>query len=243
MEFIVDGFKDLTANSAPQHSTLHYRYLTPEKKPFLLILPGGGYTHLAGDHEGSAIAYWGEKQGFHTGVFMYQVPPTSPESLITDLHATLDFLRKEKQVGKIFVLGFSAGAHYAGLFAFLPQLKPDGVIFCYPVVSFSEEFAHRGSAENFLQADYPKKAASYSLEKIVPPDAPPAFIWQTVADDAVSVANALALAKAYTQVNRPYELHLFPEGRHGLGMLNEVPHTTQWVNLLANWLQLQLNLE
>lgn len=166
MKFVVDDFKDLAFKIAPSQTTLHYRYITEEKRPFLLILPGGGYKKLAGNHEGSAIAYWGEQQGFHTGVLMYQVAPASSKTLVADLFTTLDFLRNEKNIGKIFVLGFSAGAHYAGLFAFLPKLKPDGVIFCYPVVSLVENFAHVPTAKNFLQEDYPKKASEYSLEKL-----------------------------------------------------------------------------
>lgn len=33
------------------------------------------------------------------------------------------------------------------------------------------------------------------------------------------------------------EMHIFPNGRHGLGLAaTEVPHVAQWAGLLQNWL-------
>ncbi|MCI8980310.1 MAG: alpha/beta hydrolase, partial [Clostridia bacterium] len=34
----------------------------------------------------------------------------------------------------------------------------------------------------------------------------------------------------------PYELHIYPYGRHGLGLAEEMPHVAQWTKSLENWL-------
>jgi acetyl esterase/lipase len=76
---------------------------------------------------------------------------------------------------------------------------------------------------------------------------PPAFIWHTVADQAVPVQNSLLLASAYAAAKRPFELHVFPEGRHGLALCNDqtasgsernlVPHNEIWMPLSIKWLR------
>ncbi|WP_071131005.1 alpha/beta hydrolase [Enterococcus timonensis] len=237
MEKIVDQFNTLTSQMSPTHSTLFYRFNSSEKKPLLLILPGGGYAHLSGEKEGSTIAKWAESLDFHAAVLAYQVNPVETENLLVEISEVLDFLQSQKEVGEIFVMGFSAGAHLAGLFSALHHEKIAGTLYCYPVVTFSPPFAHSGSAENFLGARQNLETEKkFSLENAITKQTPPAFIWHTAADQAVPVANSLLLAKAYADAGVPFELHIFPQGHHGLGMLPEVPHTFQWVKLAQNWL-------
>jgi len=73
--------------------------------------------------------------------------------------------------------------------------------------------------------------------KGVPDNFPRAFIWHTVADEMVPVDNSLAIAAAMRAKKIPFELHLFPDGRHGLALLNEVPHVQNWFKLCCEWLE------
>ena len=67
-------------------------------------------------------------------------------------------------------------------------------------------------------------------------DAPHAFIWHTVEDQAVPVENSLMLAQAYREKCVPFEMHIFPQGAHGLGLAQDIPGTCQWPQLMLDWL-------
>lgn len=240
MEFIDDEFASLTSGMSPAVSSFHYRFLDEEKKPFLLVLPGGGYCHISGEKEGRVIAEWAESLGFHAGILSYQVQPVEKEKLLQELEKIKKFLQAEEKIDQIFVMGFSAGAHLAGLFSCLGEPVVAGMILAYPVVTFEQDCRHQGSAENFLGLDYtPANCHAYSLENLITATTPPAFIWHTAEDGSVPVKNSLLLAASLAQQQIPFDLHIFPEGHHGLGMLQGTAHTRQWIKLLEHWLQEQ----
>lgn len=60
--------------------------------PFMLVLPGGGYQHLA-PHEGEPIAKWFNALGMHAGVLHYQLEPLDPEALIRDVADAIAWAR------------------------------------------------------------------------------------------------------------------------------------------------------
>ena len=79
---------------------------------------------------------------------------------------------------------------------------------------------------------------------------PPAFIWHTGEDAAVSSCNAIMLAEAMDKQNVPYELHIYPKGKHGLSTakgetqieLPEYKHVSSWFDLCVNWMNIYFNL-
>ena len=69
---------------------------------------------------------------------------------------------------------------------------------------------------------------------------PPFFIWQTNGDDP---RHSFTLGQALTAVGIPFEMHLFPEGVHGLALADgnndlasDLPHVARWASLCAEWL-------
>ena len=66
---------------------------------------------------------------------------------------------------------------------------------------------------------------------------PPVFLWHTAADSCVPVHNSLNMAVALKQKNIPFELHVFPDGEHGLGLAQDTPGADQWPTLLTKWLR------
>jgi len=76
---------------------------------------------------------------------------------------------------------------------------------------------------------------------------PPTFLWHTAADQAVPVENSLVYARALADHKVPFELHIFPFGRHGLGNVKNDPAKVippeafpnrQWLELARNWLNI-----
>jgi dipeptidyl aminopeptidase/acylaminoacyl peptidase len=84
-----------------------------------------------------------------------------------------------------------------------------------------------------------------SLEKQVSADTPPAFIWHTFNDGAVPVENSLMFAQAMRECDIPFELHIYPDGEHGLSLANEETsdtpqqinsHVAGWMDLCLKWI-------
>ena len=96
-------------------------------------------------------------------------------------------------------------------------MRPDASLLCYPVVTADERCWHRDSFYNFCGGDAAKFSA-YSLEKHVPADAPPVFLWSTNEDVCVPPENSVALYAALRRAKIPAELHIFEEGWHGMSV-------------------------
>ena len=215
----------------------------------VVVCPGGGYCGRA-SHEGAHIAKMINAAGVSAFVLDYRVNPCHYEAPLTDAKRAI---RTVRSMGyeKVAILGFSAGGHLCCSAATLYDLgnpdaedpierlssRPDAFIPCYPVASFVS-FRHQGSVENLLgeyKTNYPM-LRRFSAELQVTPDTPPAFIWHTATDAGVPVENSIQLAAALSKAGVPFELHIFPEGPHGLGLAGGRPGAGEWPALCQKWL-------
>lgn len=87
------------------------------------------------------------------------------------------------------------------------------MILCYPVVT-AGRWCHEGSFVNLLGDDWRERKDALSLETLVRPSTPPAFLWHTAEDPAVPAQNSISMAAALAEQNVPVELHLFERGGH-----------------------------
>lgn len=204
----------------------------------VIVLPGGGYaTHAR--HEAEPVAEWLIGLGLAASVLRYPIATRHPGPLA----AVRGAIRGMRAVGatRVAVLGFSAGGHAAGMAAYAPGAsddeRVDAAILCYPVVSMLLP-THAGSRAHLL-GDAPSHAdrAATSLERLVCADAPPTFAWHTAPDSAVPVEHSYLLGRALAAANVPHELHVFPEGGHGLGLADATPGPRAWPRLCADWLR------
>ena len=94
------------------------------------------------------------------------------------------------------------------------QLRPDALGLCYPVaVSWGR--THEGSFDNLCGSDT-RLRERLSLDRLVRPDMPPAFLWHTREDASVPCRNSLILAQAMEEAEVEFVLHLYRKGKHGL---------------------------
>jgi acetyl esterase/lipase len=235
------------------HKALLYPYPVPSKKPVgaIIVCPGGAYADLA-PHEGEPIARWANSLGYAAFVLHYRL--ARHPAPLNDAQKAIRYLRSQAKAfniepSQIGILGFSAGGHLAaasGVF-FTPgnvasedpqarvSSRPDAMILCYPVISFGP-YGHRESMINLLGENPPANLVEeFSLEKAVSSQTPPAFIWHTADDDGVPVENSLLLAKALRDHDVPFALHVFPHGRHGLGLGEGL--SADWTELCGKWLR------
>lgn len=239
-----------------------YGQEAPSITPFLLpgkgnscviVCPGGAYA-IRADHEGAPIAEMLNSNGISAFVLNYRVTPYHHPAELTDAKRAIRYVRYHAQrfgidPEKIGILGFSAGGHLtvsalehfdygeeSGDEIDHVSSRPNCGILCYAVISLLE-YGHVGSRENLLgKEENPALWAELSGECSVREDMPPVFLWHTAADVSVPVENSLQMALALQKKKIPYELHIFPDGAHGLGIAQEVEGTNQWPSLLAGWL-------
>lgn len=221
-----------------------FAYLHPdeEERDCMLVIPGGGYC-MCCSHEGEMAAMEFYRRGMNAFVLSYTTDITMSVPLkkqpLNDISRAVRFIRKKAEdyhiVGKkLFICGFSAGAHICGSLAVHfddvdekdPEYKeisnrPDGVILSYPVIT-TGEFTHASSVEALLGKEPAEEELTYfSLEKQVQDNTPPCFIWQTETDALVPVENSYLFAMALRKKHIPFAHYVFPEGFHGLSVAND----------------------
>lgn len=233
------------------------------KRPTIIICPGGAYMSIS-DREGEPIALRFLAEGYHAAVLNYSIYPgaTYPTALL-ELGAAVRMLRDNAEewlidTDKIIIMGFSAGGHLAASYSCFWSgdvaellscdrdiLKPNGLILSYPVIT-SGEYASRYSFTNLLGDKYDELIEKMSLENQVNASNPPTFIWHTKTDEAVPYQNSELFANALGEINVPIELHLYPEGKHGLALANEVtaidasqivPSCQDWFDKTMAWIK------
>ncbi|HXI00052.1 MAG TPA: alpha/beta hydrolase [Sphingobacteriaceae bacterium] len=224
------------------------------KRAAILILPGGAYRGLA-KHEGAPVAELFASKGIVSAVLTYRVAPNTFPAPYADAARAIRLLRSMAKelnidVNKIGIMGFSAGGHLASTIATQPELykdpedllgetissKPDRLILAYPVISFSE-FAHLGSVKNLLGEKPDLKMILHLSNNLqVNASTPPTFLFHTADDPGVSVQNSILFAQACLSKNVPVALHIYPKGKHGVGLAVNELALKEWPGVLLKWL-------
>jgi acetyl esterase/lipase len=228
----------------------------------VIVMPGGGYAHLAMDKEGGAEARWLNERGVTAFVLEYRLGPRYhfPAPMLDGARA-VRYVRShaaELDVAddRIGLWGFSAGAHLAGYLAAVHDGgaagasdpinrvsdRPDFVIVSYGRFSMDEAIPRKTNLQGLL-GDHPTQAMmeAVSVVKLVTKDSPPCFIFSTTADQIVNSMNSTALYDALKKVGVPVELHIFERGGHGTGMaqgMKDLPELAIYPTLLANWMEM-----
>ena len=202
--------------------------------PAVLVCPGGGYSKLAYNKEGTEIAAWLNELGVSAFVLKYRVPGDRAGAL-ADAQRAMGIIRQRAAAWKVDpsrvgVLGFSAGGHLAASVS--TRYSDRG----YERVDGADDQPCR---PDFTVLVYPAYLATgkYTVVPEVPVDGqtPPAFIVQTQ-DDTHYIDSSIAYYTALKDAGVPAELHLFPVGGHGYGMRPSKNAVSTWPNLVARWL-------
>lgn len=239
-----------------KYSSIEFRasiteFKVNDKPTAVIVCPGGGYCCKA-EHERFPIAEMFNQGGINAYTLDYSVNPCHKFAPLADVQRAIRFLRS-MNYEKIAVCGFSAGGHLTCTSATMYNFKayepvdeidtlsarPDAFIPCYPVVSFSKDYAHIGSRQCLLGDEWKNEdlAMLFSNEEHVTPDTPPCFLWHTATDSVVPVKNSLALAEALS-VNKVYfEMHIFPVGCHGLGLAKDRNDIGIWSSCACTFLK------
>lgn len=201
--------------------------------PAMIVCPGGGYSYVVVDKEGSEIAAWLNSNGVSALVLKYRVP-RNREGALQDLQRALSFTRAHatewnidsKRLG---VIGFSAGGHLAakastafGQRMYQPKdaidelsCRPDFAVLVYP--------AYLDDRNGHIAPDLDLKA------KI-----PPTLIVHSE-DDRTFVPGSNLYHAALDEAKIPNEFLLYPSGGHGYG-LRSTKEARAWPEAALAWL-------
>lgn len=234
-----------------------------EKTGTIIVSCGGGFSTRTGC-EGFNVALYFADRGFNTAILTYRLQPYSRKDALDDIQRAIRTLRYRKdELGissKIVCMGFSAGGMLSGNAGThfdsgnkessdpieKESSRPDGVVMGYGAFAFAglpggffvDPFSDTIRNPFFANKE---ELIYYSPEVNITRDVPPFFIWQTNSDDP---RNSFTLGQNLTAVGIPFEMHLFPEGVHGLGLADgrndlamNIPHVHKWADLCADWIE------
>jgi acetyl esterase/lipase len=208
----------------------------------VVICPGGGFSILAWDLEGTEVAKWFNELGFTAIVLKYRVPtrqhdePGTWEGPVMDTQRALSITRAHAaewnvDPARVGVLGFSAGGVAAALAAIQKGQR---------LYNASDKTDETSCAADFAMLIYPggtvEKNGSLKAEYTVDKDTPPMFFVHA-ADDRVTCFSSVALFTALKKSGVSAELHIYSSGGHGYGLRPTEFPVTQWPKRAETWLR------
>jgi len=212
-----------------------------DTKSAVVICPGGGYSILAWDLEGTEIAEWFNSIGVTGIVLKYRVPARKDrprhEAPLQDAQRAIGIVRERaSELGidpqRIGVLGFSAGGHLAATLSNNYQART------YETVDQADGLSCRPDFSLLIYPAYlvQNKSTELAPEIKVTDQTPPTFIAMTE-DDGVRVECALYYYVALKNAKVPAEMHLYPTGGHGYGLRPSPALVTTWPQRAEQWLR------
>jgi acetyl esterase/lipase len=200
----------------------------------MIVCPGGGYSYVVIDKEGTEIAAWLNSKGITALVLKYRVPNNRGGAL-QDVQRALSLTRARAGEWKIDpkrlgVIGFSAGGHLAarastgfGARSYPPvdeadqqSCRPDFAVLVYPAYLADKQGAVSGDLD--LTADIPPNLIVHSE------------------DDASFIPGSKAYHKALEDAKKPHEFLFYPTGGHGYGLRSSL-EAGVWPDAAAAWFQ------
>jgi acetyl esterase/lipase len=219
-------------------------YRPPKRKDTgaaVVVCPGGGYSILAMDLEGTEACQWLNSAGVTAVLLKYRVPARKGleryAAPLQDAQRALGLVRfhaaewhiDSKRIG---IMGFSAGGHLSAVASTHFEKR------AYEPVDEADQASCR---PDFAMLVYPaylirREGPELSPELTVTSNTPPTFLVQAE-DDHVRVENSLFYYLALKKAGVPAEMHLFASGGHGYGLRASDKAVVSWPKRAGEWMR------
>jgi len=211
----------------------------------VIVCPGGGYSILAIEHEGTQVCDYLTSQGVTAILLKYRVPARDKanpsKEPLQDAQRAMGLVRHHAaewgiKPDRIGILGFSAGGHLT----VMASLHPNQRTYTQdPALDVAD------AAPNFAVPVYPaylvpSKDETFTLkpEIAVTEKSPPMCLIHAGDDKGITSASGSALLYLeYKKLNLPAELHIYAKGGHGFGMKQSGLPTADWLVRVAEWIK------
>jgi acetyl esterase/lipase len=236
-----DGIQRRSNVSKPRLVVYDIPRADPAKlRTAVIVVPGGGFSILADEHEGSEACRWLNDNGIVSFLVLHRVPTGKMEipnaAPVQDIQRAVQEVRKRVtefriDPAKVAVLGFSAGGQAALVAATNPprfpaadpdvSARPDALLLLYA-------WKIVGEGNQGLRPDVKLDGST-----------PPTFIAQC-GDDSGSVPQGSAnLYLKLLEAKVPAEIHIYEKGGHGFGLKagNTLPGQLDWKARAIDWLR------
>ena len=225
-------------------------------RPYILLVPGGGFVNVWNLTEGWPIAEQYNRLGYHVFILTYQVAGEDHllEKDMEDFAQAIRLIRDRAdtfhvQWDRYITCGFSAGGYLVCLWntamGYLghEMAGPQAVFPVYAVTSLRERLrlgAPKPAASLRLYGLPLEEAAETAFE--IPEHAaafPPCALFLSAGDQMVNPIHSKLLAQALKRLNIPCRLEIGPEGGHGFGdgsgmcMAGWIERGIRWYESLA----------
>lgn len=247
--FDVNLWAAKTPNKNGLQDTAYIKVYLPDAKRAtgraVVICPGGGYAHLAMEHEGTQWAPFFNNMGIAAIVLHYRMPNGNVKVPISDAEEALRTVRRNAKTwhinaSDVGIMGFSAGGHLASTIATQSkaEAKPNFQILFYPIITMMQGYTHQGSHDNLLGKDAHKKdEQKYCSDLQVTRLTPRACLLLSDDDHAVMPINSVNYYAELYRHDVPASLYIFPTGGHGWGMNTSFAYHAEMLTNLKGWLE------
>lgn len=247
--FDVNLWDAKTPNKNGLQDTAYIKVFLPDAKRAtgraVVICPGGGYAHLAMDHEGTQWAPFFNNIGIAAIVLHYRMPNGNVKVPISDAEEALRTVRRNAKnwhinASDVGIMGFSAGGHLASTIATQSKgdAKPNFQILFYPVITMMQGYTHQGSHDNLLGYNASKKdEQKYCSDLQVTRVTPRACLLLSDDDHAVLPINSVNYYAELYRHDVPASIYVYPTGGHGWGMNTSFAYHSEMLLNLKAWLE------
>ena len=202
------------------------------RAPAMIVCPGGGYSYVSFDKEGTEIAAWLNANGITALVLKYRVPDNR-EGALQDLQRALSLARAHaaewnidrKRLG---VIGFSAGGNLGAKVSTLFAERT------YPTIDRADRQSHRPDYVVLVYPAYLDKDGQVAPDLNLKAKIPPTLIISTE-DDKNYVAGCKLYHAALDAAKVPNEFLLYANGGHGYGLRSD-KDVRVWPQAALEWL-------
>lgn len=211
----------------------------------VVCCPGGGYSHLAMDHEGYDWASFFNERGIALIVLKYRMPHANADVPISDAKEALRVVRENAakwniDPKKVGIMGSSAGGHLASTVATHSDslTVPAFQILFYPVVTFDYQYTHKGSRHGLIGEQASQEMVDlYSNELQVTRQTPPTIMLLSDDDRVVPSPNSVNYYLALKKCGIKATMCIYPSGGHGWGIRENFKYHREMMNDLSAWLE------
>jgi acetyl esterase/lipase len=198
----------------------------------VLVVPGGGFTIRAVDHEGVLVAQWLKDHGIAAFLLRYRLRPLyNRNDWVNDGQRAMQFIRAHADeyhlsANRVGAIGFSAGANLIADMSLNTVAGKSNAVDPLDRISSKPDFIILGYGAMRIP----------DTDSIAIANLPPTFMYGTV-EDRGSQSGMLEMYTRLYNAGAPVEAHFFRNGIHGTGFALGDPVLGQWTTLLHNWMK------